>query len=145
MCWRKNVRQVCDGLLTSPDDVLGDAGLADCDPQLEEFTVEARRTPKRVGHGHRANQVTDVERHGRPPQASTTLPGPEQAERLPLPGDDGVRFDDHERRGPLAPDPREPNPEKAVRPGEAWPVRARSLQHPNLMTQGEQFEVQGGA
>jgi hypothetical protein len=92
-----------------------------------------------------ANQVADVERHGRPPQASTTLPGPQQAERLPLPGDDGVRFDDHERRGPLAPDPREPNPEKAVRPGEAWPVRARSRQDPNLMTQSEQFEVQGGA
>src|SRR5215813_6620838 len=36
-------------------------------PPLEQFAVDAGRTPERVGYAHIPNQLTDVPRNSRPP------------------------------------------------------------------------------
>ena len=38
--------------LSSPDHVLGHAGLSDTDAELEEFSMDPRRSPQRIGNAH---------------------------------------------------------------------------------------------
>src|ERR1041385_2183713 len=42
------------------DHVLGHRGLADADPELEEFTVDPRCTPQWIGLAHLTDQGADV-------------------------------------------------------------------------------------
>ena len=62
----------------------------------------------------------------------------------PLPGDDGSRLNDHEWLSPPGPDPCEPGPEEAIGGLESRPFH-RSLADGQLVTKGEDFELQGGA
>jgi hypothetical protein len=48
------------------DHVLGDARLRDLKPELEQFAVNAWRTPKRILHAHPPDQRAQL-RFGRPP------------------------------------------------------------------------------
>ena len=43
-------------------------GLADLDAELEQFPVNARRTPQRIGFAHAADQITDVWADPGPPR-----------------------------------------------------------------------------
>ena len=52
---------------------------------------------------HRANQRPDVGGQGRSPYPTAALPGPPQPEASPVPGNDGVRLHDDERRSPIRP------------------------------------------
>ena len=61
------------------------------------------------------------------------------------PGDDGLWLDDDQRRAPLAPHTRQPDPEPAVRSGEPQPSRPRSLQHLQLVAQGQHLQLQDDA
>ena len=38
--------------VSSPDHVLGHAGLSDIDAELEEFAMDPRRSPQRIGNAH---------------------------------------------------------------------------------------------
>src|SRR4051812_24330757 len=42
-----------------PDYVLGDTGLANIDPELEQFAVDSRRSPQGIGKAHLADQFPD--------------------------------------------------------------------------------------
>ena len=122
--------------------VLRDGGLTHGDPELLQLAVDARRTPERVRVRHRADQRADVGRYGRPARAVSALPGPEQAEPTPVPRDDGVRLHEDERRPPLGPDAREPHPEQPVGCGETEARSARAFQDLQLVSEGENLEVQ---
>ncbi len=45
-----------------PRHILGYGGLADIDAKLEQFAVNPRSTPERVGKAHCADQLPDVRR-----------------------------------------------------------------------------------
>ena len=47
----------------TPWHVPPDRGLADFNTKLEQFTVNSRRSPKRVGHAHLADQITGLGAH----------------------------------------------------------------------------------
>ena len=94
--------------------VFRDGRLTDVDPQFQQFAMNPRRAPARVRLRHRANQRPDVGGHGRSPHAASALPGPPQPEAPSVPGDDGLRLDDDERRSPSGPDAREQDPEPAI-------------------------------
>src|SRR5262245_44756958 len=65
---RRNVGQVVaqegppgrGGDLGTPRHPAPNCGLADLDAELEQFPVDARRTPQRVGPAHPADQITDL-------------------------------------------------------------------------------------
>ena len=59
-----------------------------------------------------------------------------------MPADDRVGLDDHECRSPVIPNLRQQDPEQAVDTREANPPRPGSIKHAQLVTQGEQFELQ---
>ena len=62
-----------------------------------------------------------------------------------MPLDDGCRFDQHHGVEDLWPDPVKPNPEQAVGGEEPRPARALPAQDGHLMSQGDEFELQGEA
>ena len=62
-----------------------------------------------------------------------------------MPGNDGLWFDDDERRAPLVPDTGQPHPQQTVRLSESPPLRARPVQHLQLVPQRENLKLQSGA
>ena len=46
-----------------PRHVSADRGLADFEPELEQFAVDSGRPPERVGQAHVADQITDLGAH----------------------------------------------------------------------------------
>src|SRR5215831_328922 len=120
----------------APDHVLGHAGLADFDAQLEQLTVDARSAPQWILPTHPADQIPNLAGNHRPSDlAPANLPGPEQAKSLAMPGDHRLRLDDGQRRAPLSPDPGENNPQQPVCWGQLWSLLGGALQNTNLMAQ----------
>src|SRR3954468_5770378 len=105
------------------DHILRNGRLADVHAQLEQLAVNAWCAPQWISQRHRPNQRTDVSRHGGPADASATLPRPEQAEASAMPCDDRLRLHDDERRAPVCPDARQPDPEASVNRSEGESVR----------------------
>src|ERR1700723_3619792 len=81
------------GRRPSFDHVLGDARLCDLKPELEQFAVDAWRTPKRILHAHPPDQSAQLGVDLRSPsQYGARLPTPAGAQARPMPT--------HERLGP---------------------------------------------
>src|ERR1700733_13906860 len=80
------------GRRPSFDHVLGDARLCDLKPELEQFAVDAWRTPKRIFDAHPPDQRAQLRVDLRSPSQWTRLPTPVAAKAGPVPT--------HERLGP---------------------------------------------
>src|SRR6202035_549870 len=80
------------GRRPSFDHVLGDARLCDLKPELEQFAVNAWRTPKRILHAHPPDQSAQLGVDLRSPSQWARLPTPVAAKAGPVPT--------HERLGP---------------------------------------------
>src|SRR6516225_2599892 len=66
--------------------ILANTGLADVDAPLEQFAVDARRSPRRIVAAHLANQVPRFLADRRPSRlAAPHLPGPQQPKPLTVP------------------------------------------------------------
>jgi len=74
------------------DHVLGDAGLRDLKPELEQFAVNAWRAPKRIFDAHPPDQRAQLRVDLRSPSLWARLPTPVAAKAVPVPT--------HERLGP---------------------------------------------
>src|SRR6266403_2624756 len=74
------------------DHVLGDARLRDLKPELEQFAVNAWRTPERILHAHPPDQRAQLRFDLRSPSQWARLPTPVAAKAGPVPP--------HERLGP---------------------------------------------
>ena len=57
----------------SPGHVLGDAGLADLDAELEKLAMNSWRSPKWIGDTHLADQLAYFQRHRRPAAAGANF------------------------------------------------------------------------
>ncbi len=131
--------------LPSADHVLRDRRRADLDADPRELASDARRPPADVRSGHTPDQSPDLLRDG----WATGLAAPAQLRpvlaELPLPPpDDRSRLHDLEDALPARPDPGQPSPEDPVGRPESG-TRHRSLSHGELVPQGEDFELKGGA
>ena len=107
--------------------------------------MDARRAPERVRLRHGANQGADRERHRGPTGTAAALPSPEATETPAVPRDDRLRLDDDERRSPTGPRAGQADPEPPVRLYETHSPRPCSLQHLQLMSQGEHLKLECGA
>jgi hypothetical protein len=105
--------------------------------------MNARSAPERIFTTQSANQIADLLRHHKPSRLSpSNLPSPEQAKAFPVPADHRRRLDEEERGPPVVPDLAEPGPQEAIGWGEFRPL-PRALQNTELMTKGEDFQLQG--
>src|ERR1700675_3212593 len=78
------------------DHVLGDARLRDLKPELEQFAVDAWRSPKRVLDIHPPDQHTQIGLDLWPPSPSARLPTPVAAKARPVPTHKGLGPDNCE-------------------------------------------------
>src|SRR6266566_2048953 len=78
--------------------------------------------------------------------ATPTLPSPIEAKSLAMLGDNRLRFDKEQRRSPIVPQPREPNPQESISPTETELMTAvRTLQDQKLMSESKNLCLQKGA
>ena len=125
------------------DQVLADAGLTDVDAKFEQFAVNAWRAPEWILAAYLADQIPKVLGNRRPSGlAVTDLPGPEQTEALPMPGNHSLRLDDDERGAPIGPNLGQPCPEKPISGGQFRPLH-RALKDAELVAQGEDLDLEG--
>src|ERR1700726_2354877 len=62
--------------VSSPDHVLGHAGLSDLDAELEQLAMDPRRSPQRIGNAHLADQLADLQRNCWPATPRFRFPAP---------------------------------------------------------------------
>src|SRR5215204_3579172 len=91
-----------------------DRPLRDLKPQLQQFPMDARRTPEWVRDDHLPDQASDVGADLRPAAARTRSACPVPREAAAMPGDDRRGVDDHQGRLPVAPYPSQSNPEQSI-------------------------------
>src|ERR1700737_1884427 len=60
----------------SPDHVLGHAGLSDVDAELEQFSMDPRRSPRRIGSAHLADQLAYIQPNCWPATPRFRFPAP---------------------------------------------------------------------
>src|ERR1700721_2275727 len=80
------------GWPTPFDHVLGDAGLRDLKPELEQFAVDAWRTPKQIFDAHPPDKYAQLRVDRRSPSLGARLPTPVAAKAGSVPT--------HKRLGP---------------------------------------------
>src|SRR5882757_11126575 len=78
------------------DHVLGDARLRDLKPKLEQFPVDAWRSPKRILDAHPPDQHAQLGLNLWPPSPGARLPTPTTAKAGLMPTHEGVGPDDRE-------------------------------------------------
>ena len=62
--------------VSSPDHGLGHAGLSDADAELEEFSMDARRSLQRIGNAHLADKLAYFQRNRWPAAPRFRFPAP---------------------------------------------------------------------
>src|ERR1700739_4490345 len=81
---------------TALDHVFGDARLRDFKPELEQFAVDAWRTPKRILDAHPPDQCAQLRVDLRSPSPCGRLPTPVAAKAGPVPTHECLGSDDCE-------------------------------------------------
>ena len=77
--------------------ILGNAGLSDIDPELEQFAVDTGRAPQRIGDAHLPDYLSDLSWHRWTAQTTPGLPAPKQSETCTVPSDHRLGSNDGER------------------------------------------------
>src|SRR5207302_2949152 len=95
------------GRFPVPDHVLGDCCLRHLNTEFQEFPMNARSAPARVGETHVPDEIPNFRRYRRATFATPTLPSPIEAKSLAMPSDNRLRFDKEQRRSPIVPQPRD--------------------------------------
>src|ERR1700686_3127413 len=62
--------------VSSPDHVLGHAGLSDIDAELEKFSMDPRRSPQRIGNAHLADKLAYLQGNCWPATPRLRFPSP---------------------------------------------------------------------
>src|SRR5216684_2360737 len=113
------------GPLPAPRPQTCNRALRNVEPQLEQFAMDARRAPERIGERHGADELRKFGADGRSTRSPASgLPGPESAKALPMPTNDGFGANDVERLAPPCPPPREPHPKGAIEAPKTRSLRA---------------------
>src|SRR5215813_8380007 len=98
-----------------------DGSLRDLDAKHLEFSVNPWRTPQRIGRDHPLDQSANLDgSRGYATVPAPRQPRPELAKTLPLPPDDGVGLYVQQRAAPVAPNPRQTDPEQPIERGQHW-------------------------
>ena len=120
---------------STPDHILGHAGLTDIDAELEKLAVDARRAPEWICDAHLADQPAYFEWHLRPATTASRLPAPVQPETRAMPTNNGVRLHDCQRIANLWKQPIETNEYQAIEDAERESLRSSPPQNVYLLPQ----------
>src|SRR6266436_7630460 len=124
--------------------VLGRAGLSDIDAELEEFSMDPRRSPQRIGNAHLADKLAYLRRYGWSATTAPRLPPPVRSEPGAVPFNHGLRLHDCQGAEHLRSQTIQASEYQTVQHPERRPFRRFPLQHVKLMTQNHVFSLKRG-
>src|SRR5246127_4885459 len=127
--------------VSSPDHVLGYAGLSDIDAELEEFSMDPRRSPQRIGNAHLADKLAYLRRYSGPAATAPRLPPPVRSEAGAVPFNHGLRLHDRQGAQHLRSQTIQAGEYPTVQHPERRPFRRLPPQHVKLMTQNRVFRL----
>src|SRR5215813_323798 len=106
-------------------------------PPLEQFAVDAGRTPERVGYAHIPNQLTDVPRNSRPPAAPPGSPTPKRPKSSAVPANHSLGPDDGQRVYDSRNEAIQPNEHQSVESSEGKSLWGIAPQHIDLLPEDQ--------
>ena len=130
------------GRAPPPRHILGDAGLADHDAELEKLSMDSRRSPQRVGDAHLADQPANFQRCNWSAAAVPRFPAPIRSETGTVPTDDGIRLHNRQRLDGIWHQPIQPNKDQAIHRTEGQSLRQMPALDVKLMTKDQDLSFQ---
>src|SRR5882672_5138736 len=124
--------------------VLGHTGLSDIDAELDEFSMDPRRSPQRIGNAHLADKLAYLRRYSRPAATAPRLPPPVRSEPGAVPFNHGLRLHDRQGAQHLRSQTIQAGEYQTVQHPERRPFRRFPPQHVKLMTQNHVFSLKRG-
>src|SRR5437660_1385629 len=113
---------------------------------VEVTAVDAGCTPTRILAAHSADEMSDLAgNRGSSCLAKSDFPSPEETKALAMPGNDGLGLNDSQRGAPVAPDGEQPDPQQTVQRSQPGPLSHGTLQHADLVPQGQVLQLKGSA
>src|SRR4029077_16112933 len=125
-----------------PDHVFGHAGLADFDTELEEFSMDSRRSPQRIGNAHLADKLAYLQRNCWPATPRFRFPSPIYREASAMPFDYRLRLDNRQRIANAREKPIKANKNQSVDGAESLSLRSGSRQNVYLLPQRPNFRLE---
>ena len=125
------------GRTPPPRHVLGNAGLADVDAELEQFSMDAGSTPQRVGDAHLADQPANFQRCTWSAAAVPRFPAPIRSETGTVPTDHGIRLHNRQRLDGIWHQTIQPNKDQAIHRPEGQSLRQMPALDVKLMTKDQ--------
>src|ERR1700676_3037450 len=83
--------------VSSPDDVFCHAGLSDIDAELEQLSMDPRRSPQRIGNAHLVDKPAYLQRNCWPATPRFRFPASIKTEAGAMPFDHGLRLNNRRR------------------------------------------------
>src|SRR5262249_35744652 len=130
------------GRAPPPRHILGDAGLADLDAELEKLSMDSRRSPQWVGDAHLADQPANFQRYSWSAGAVPRFPAPIRSETGTVPTDDGIRRHNRERLDGIWHQTIQTNKDQAIHGAEGHSLRHMSSLDVKLMTKDQDLSFQ---
>jgi len=101
---------------SAPDHVFGDRRLGDLEPELEQFTMDARGAPQWVLLAHPLDEFAQLTANSGPPWPSARFPAPIRPKPGAMPAQDRVRLNDAGQTEQAWPEPSHPYHQRPVTP-----------------------------
>src|ERR1700757_1110075 len=121
--------------------VLRDARLSDIDAELEEFSMDPKRSPQRIRNAHLADKLAYLWRYSWSATTAPRLPPPVRSEPGAVPFNHGLRLHDRQGAQHLRSQTIQAGEYQAVTHPERRPFRRFPPQHIKLMTQHHVFSL----
>ena len=148
---RRCRRHDCEGMssslgmaVSSLGHVFGDAGLSDIDAEFEEFSMDPRRFPQRIGNAHLADKLAYLRRYSWSATTAPRLPPPVRSEPGAVPFNHGLWLHDRQGAQQLRSQTIHACEYQTVQHPERRPFRRFPPQHVKLMTQNRVFSLKRG-
>src|SRR5713226_6525956 len=118
---------------SSLDHILGHTRLPDFDADLEQLSMDPRRSPQRVGNAHLADKLAYLQRYSWSATTMSRLPAPIRSETRAMPTDDCIRLDDRQRIACFGKQSIEANKYQPIKNTKGLPSRRGSPQNVDLL------------
>src|SRR6202163_4532515 len=118
--------------------------LSDTDAELEESSMDPRRSPQRIGNAHLADKLAYLRRYSWSATTAPRRPPPVRSEPGAVPFNHGLWLHDRQGAEPLRSQTIQAGEDQTVQHPERRPFRRFPLQHVKLMTQNHVFSLKRG-
>src|SRR6266404_4706333 len=115
------------------DHILGHTRLPDFDAELEQLSMDPRRSPQRISNAHLVDKLAYVRGHSWSATTTSRLPAPIRSETRAMPTDDRIRLDDRQRIASLGKQSIKTNEYQPIKNTKRLPSRRGSPQNVDLL------------